>query len=111
LNGWIFTIRSFIGHRFFLENEDEIDQNYGSIIHDSRKGFLKKLIRKKIRSWNNESPGKPVVHESVFLRKLNQHNEESLAYDPWILKFNYDIEIWPEEVRKIKHLSLKLKSE
>jgi len=45
------------------------------------------------------------VHESVSLRKLNQQNEESPAYAPWIIKLDYDTETWPEEVRKIKNLS------
>jgi hypothetical protein len=48
---------------------------------------------------------KPVVHESVLLRKLNQKNEDSPAYGPWIKELDFDTESWPEEVRKITHLS------
>ena len=49
--------------------------------------------------------GKPVVHTSVLLRKLNRQNEESPAYAPWLQKLDFDTEIWPEEIRMIKHLS------
>ncbi len=46
-----------------------------------------------------------VVHKSVLLRKLNQQNEESPAYGPWILDLDFDTETWPEEIRKITNLS------
>ncbi len=93
------------GLRIFPKNEVKIDQNFDGTMHDSRKGFFNKLFRKKIRSWNSDKSGKPVVHESVLLRKLNRQNEESPAYAPWIIKLDYDTETWPEEVRKIKNLS------
>ena len=93
------------GLRIFSKNEVEINQDCDGTMHDSRKGFSNKLFRKKIRSWNLDRSGKPVVHESVSLRKLNQQNQESTTYDPWILKLDIDTEIWPDEVRKITHLS------
>ena len=93
------------GLRIFPKNEVKIDQNFDGTMHDSRKGFFNKLFRKKIRFWNSDRSGKPVVHESVLLRKLNQQNEASPAYVSWILDLDFDTEIWPEEVRKITNLS------
>jgi uncharacterized protein (DUF2235 family) len=101
---WMVLEAKECGLRIFSNNEVELDQNFDGTMHDSRKGFLKKLFRKKIRSWNSETHGKPAVHESVLLRKLNRQNEDSPAYDPWILKLDFDTESWPEEIRKITHL-------
>jgi len=92
------------GLRIFSKNEVEIVQNHDGTMHDSRKGFFKKLFRKKIRSWNSEIHGKPVLHESVLLRKLNRQNEKLPAYTPWILKSDFDTEIWPDSLRNLKRL-------
>jgi uncharacterized protein (DUF2235 family) len=100
---WMVMEAKEFGLRIYPKNKVEINQNPEGIMHNSRKGFPKNLFRKKIRSWNSETHGKPVVHESVLLRKLNSQNEESPAYAPWILKLDYDSEDWPEAIRKITH--------
>ena len=92
------------GLRIFSKNEVEIVQNHDGTMHDSRKGFFNKLFRKKIRSWNSDTNGKPVVHESVSLRKLNKQNEESPAYAPWILALAHDLEPWPDSLKNLKQL-------
>ncbi len=102
---WMVLEAKDCGLRIFSKNDVEINQKYDGTMHDSRKGFPKNLFRKKIRSWNSETHGKPVVHESVLLRKFNRQNEESPAYAPWLQKLDFDTEIWPEEIRIIKHLS------
>ena len=101
---WMVLEAKECGLRIFPKNEVEINQDCDGTMHDSRKGFFNKLFRKKIRSWNSNTHGKPVVHESVLLRKFNQQNQESPTYTPWIIKLDFDTEIWPEEVRKITRL-------
>ena len=63
-------------------------------MHDSRRGGLKRLYRREIRSWDAKKYGKPKIHESVLQRKLNQRNEAVPEYRPWILQGDYDIEPW-----------------
>ncbi len=62
------------------------------LMHDSRGGFIGKLYRKKTRSWNVQTHGKPVVHESVLERTLNKNNREDPPYAPWILVQTHDVE-------------------
>ena len=61
-------------------------------MHDSRSGGFSKFYRKKERHWDSVKRGKPVVHESATLRKLNTKNEASPDYAPWILSLDYLIE-------------------
>ena len=82
---WMVSEAKDCGLRIFSENEVEIDQIHDGIMHDSRKGFPKNLFRSKIRSWNSNTHGNPVVHESVKLRKNNKQNEELPVYAPWLL--------------------------
>jgi len=102
---WMVMEAKEFGLRIYPKNEIKINQNCDGTMHDSRKGFPKSLFRKKIRSWNSDTHGKPVVHQSVLLRKLNKQNEETPAYNPWILKLDHDTEDWPEAIRKITHFS------
>jgi len=102
---WMVLEAKDCGLRIFSTNEVEIYQNYDGIMHDSRKGFPKNLFRKKARSWNSDTHGKPVVHESVLLRKLIRQNEKAPAYDPWIQSMDNDEEPWPEDIRKITSLT------
>ena len=102
---WMVMEAKECGLRIYPKNKINIIQNCDGTMHDSRKGFPKSLFRKKIRSWNSDTHGKPVVHVSVKLRKLNKQNEVSPAYAPWILNLDYDTEDWPQEVREITHIS------
>ena len=61
-------------------------------MHDSRGSFFTRWYRTKTRSWNSDTHGKPVVHESVTQRTRNRGNEEDPKYDPWILKMDYEVE-------------------
>ena len=71
-----------------------IKQDIQGTMHDSLKGLVGRIYRKKVRSWNIKTHGKPIIHESVLQRKLNQDNTKVPAYSPWILKFDYDVEPW-----------------
>ena len=74
-------------------------------MHDSRKGFPGFLFRKATRTWNSETHGKPVVHQSAVLRKLNKQNINSPPYNPWIFNLEHEVEPWPESQRRIlEHL-------
>jgi hypothetical protein len=73
-------------------------------MHDSRKGFPGFLFRKKIRSWNTQSHGKPVIHQSAIIRKLNKENTSAPPYNPWIFNLEHEVEPWPESERVMKHL-------
>ena len=101
---WMIEDAKQAGLRLFQEKHFDLMPDPNGIMHDSRKGFFKKLFRKKIRSWNSDKSGKPVVHESVSLRKLNKQNEESPAYAPWILALAHDMEPWPDSLRNLKRL-------
>jgi hypothetical protein len=90
----------------YQKHKVELNHDTNGFMHNSRKKLFAKIIyRKRIKSWNANLSGKPVVHESVLLRKLNQQNEESPAYASWILELDFDTETWPEEIRKIARLS------
>jgi hypothetical protein len=65
-------------------------------MHDSRKGFPGFLFRKATRTWNIQTHGKPVIHQSVLLRKLNKENTETPQYKPWILNLEHEVEPWTE---------------
>lgn len=89
--------------RIFPEHKVNINPDPNGFMHDSRKGFPNKLYAKKIRTWNTETHGKPVVHESVLLRKLSKQNTNSPPYHPWILDMEYEVEQWPEDQRNSNH--------
>ncbi|MCH7574787.1 MAG: DUF2235 domain-containing protein [Candidatus Marinimicrobia bacterium] len=57
-------------------------------LHDSRAGWGRMYPKKERRL--TEEIIKPVLHQSV----IDRHNNEDMAYDPWIFKVNggYDIE-------------------
>ena len=99
---WMIGEAKEIGLRLYSMHGVDLIPDPNGIMHDSRRGFPKKLFRKKERYWNSETQGKPVVHESVLLRKLNQHNEQSPPYIPWILSKDYELEAWPESQRTVK---------
>jgi len=89
--------------RIYPKHSVMINPDPNGIMHDSRKGFPNILYAKKIRTWNTETHAKPVVHESVLLRKLNKQNTDSPQYHPWILEMDYEVEQWPEDQRNANH--------
>jgi hypothetical protein len=73
-------------------------------MHDSRKGFPGSLFRKATRTWNSETHGKPVIHQSALLRKLNKENTDTPPYKPWIFDFEHEVEPWTEFQRTHNHV-------
>lgn len=69
-----------------------ISPDANGVMHDSRGGFFEKLYRKKIRSWNAQTHGKPVIYKKVLERTLNKDNKKDPPYAPWILAQDYEVE-------------------
>ena len=84
------------GLRLYPNHKVKLNTNPNGIMHDSRSGTLTQFYRRMIRCWNSKKRDKPVVHKSVLMRRRNEHNDENPAYDPWILKMDFEEEPWPE---------------
>ena len=95
---WMIQQAVASGLRIYPEYKVKIKQDVNGIMHDPRQGFPKNLFRKKVRSWNSQTHGKPVIHDSVLKRKLNRENKEDPPYDPWILKQDFDKEPWDKKL-------------
>ena len=65
------------------------------------RGFL---FRKATRTWNIQTHGKPVIHQSSIERKLNQQNTGSPPYQPWIIKLEHEVEPWTEFQKTQNHV-------
>jgi uncharacterized protein (DUF2235 family) len=89
---WMIEEAKKIGLKIYPKNKVRINPDADGLMHDSRKGFPGFLFRKKVRSWNSETHGKPVIHQSVLLRKLNGNNTATPPYKPWIFNLEYDVE-------------------
>ena len=101
---WMIEEAKKAGLKIYPKHKVKVQPNANGFMHDSRKGFPNSLYVKKVREWNLETHGKPVVHESVLLRKLNKQNTDSPPYKPWILNIAYEVEPWSESQRKESHL-------
>jgi len=82
-------LRIFSGHRV------AITEDATGLMHDSRGSRMKKLFRRKPRSWDTSRDDTPIVHQSVRTRadagsSLPYNN----AYQPWILDIDHDVEPW-----------------
>jgi uncharacterized protein (DUF2235 family) len=102
---WMIEEAKKAGLRIYSKNKVKVHPLADGFMHDSRKGFLGSLYVRKVREWNLEKYGKPVVHESVLLRKLNRQNTETPPYSPWILNLDYETEPWPESQRTGDHVA------
>lgn len=89
---WIQRMAKTHGLRIYSKHNVQVNPDANGMMHDSRGGTLTKFYRKKIRRWNSHTHGKPMVHESVLQRKLNNQNKKDPPYKPWILHFNYEVE-------------------
>ncbi|NOX70652.1 MAG: DUF2235 domain-containing protein [Gammaproteobacteria bacterium] len=86
------------GLRIFPGQKVTLSPNPDGVMHDSRAKGAAPLYRKRIRSWDVDKNGAPVVHESVLLRTLSaKDNNATTGYSPWILKRDYNIRYAREE--------------
>ena len=76
-------------HELILHGDDKVEAgpNPDGTMHDSL-GFF----RKKERSWNVRTHGKPIIHQSAIERTLNENNAQTPGYHPWILRLEHEIE-------------------
>ena len=96
---WMIEEAKKVSLKIYPKHRVIIKPDPNGLMHDSRKGFPNSLYVKKVRQWIPETHNKPVVHESVLMRKLNKQNTESPLYRPWILNLDYEVESWPESQR------------
>lgn len=93
---WMIEEAKKAGLKIYPKHKVILHPDADGFMHDSRKGFPGFLFRKKIRSWNTETHGKPVIHKSVLMRTLNKNNSAVPPYKPWIFNLGYDVEPWSE---------------
>lgn len=102
---WMVDEAKNFGLRIYPKHKVKTHPDSDGIMHNSRKGFPGFLFRKKVRTWNSNTHGKPVIHESALLRKLNKENKQPPpAYAPWIFNLEHDVELWPESQRSEYHI-------
>ncbi|MCG8583394.1 MAG: DUF2235 domain-containing protein [Pirellulales bacterium] len=89
---WMLSEAQRFGLRIYEGNEVELNPDPNGEMHNSRAGFLKRFYRRRTRRWNTRVYGKPDVHPSVNQRTLNQHNETSPPYRPWIVELLENVE-------------------
>ncbi len=79
------------GLQLYPRHQRVIKANPDGVLHPSRVG-LGGLSRRLRRSWPDERPDLPTVHQSVIDRHGNREN----GYEPWILTETeaYDVEPW-----------------
>lgn len=101
---WMVEEAKKAGLRIYPKHEVKTHPDVNGFMHDSRKGFPSNLYVRKIRTWNIQTHGKPFVHQSVLLRKLNKENKETPPYKPWVLNLEHEVEPWPESQRNLDHI-------
>lgn len=101
---WMVEEAKQFGLKIYPKHKVKTYPNADGFMHNSRKGFPGFLFRKATRTWNSDTHGKPVIHQSSLLRKLNKENKETPSYDPWIKNLDHEIEDWPESQRNLKHI-------
>lgn len=89
---WMFHEAKENGLLIYPDHRVKLSPDPDGHMHDSRDSFFTKFYRTRIRSWNIESHGEPVVHESVERRKLNKQNLANPEYKPWVLNMRYRVE-------------------
>ncbi len=92
---WMVGKAASHGLEIYPHHEVTISGEADGRMHDSRGTVLTGLYRRKVRSWNTKTHGKPVVHESVLKRTRNRHNLSEPTYRPWILDGSYEYEVEP----------------
>ncbi|MCL1587049.1 MAG: DUF2235 domain-containing protein [Actinomycetia bacterium] len=83
------------GIRIYSDHKVKITEDATAKMHDSRGQGMKKLFRRKARSWDDERSDTPIVHRSVEVRidagSSLPHNDE---YQPWIVEVDHSTEPW-----------------
>ena len=95
---WMIQMAVDHGLRIYPRHEQEIAPKPDGTMHNSRGSTLTRLYRRKVRSWNTATHGKPVLHESVLKRTRNEQNTPQPPYRPWIMdeSLEHDMEPWKQ---------------
>ena len=101
---WMVEEAKQYGLRIYAKHEVKTHPDADGIMHNSREGFPGYLFRKATRTWDSQTHGKPLIHQSVLLRKLNKENSQTPPYKPWILNLEHEVELWPESQRNLEHI-------
>jgi len=101
---WMIEEAKQFGLRIYPKHKVKTHPDANGFMHDSRKGFPGFLFRKATRTWNTHTHGKPVIHQSALVRKLNKDNTSTPPYKPWIFDFEHEIEPWSESQRNLEHI-------
>jgi uncharacterized protein (DUF2235 family) len=101
---WMIEEAKKFGLKIYPKHKVKTHPDANGFMHDSRKGFPGFLFRKATRTWNSQTHGKPVIHQSAILRKLNKENTDTIPYKPWIISFDYDIEPWDDSQQNLEHI-------
>ena len=102
---WITHEAIKYGLWIYPRNKIKLSPNPNGFINEVLATFWNRLLyRRKVREWDTELCGKPLIHESVLLRTKSAQNEEDKSYDSWIFKHDYEVEPWPEDERETKRI-------
>jgi uncharacterized protein (DUF2235 family) len=101
---WMTEEAKQFGLKLYPKHKVKTHPDADGFMHDSRKGFPGFFFRKATRTWNTQTHGKPVIHQSALLRKLSKENTATPPYKPWIFNLEHEVEIWPESQRNVEHL-------
>jgi uncharacterized protein (DUF2235 family) len=96
---WMMTEAKEQGLLIYDDHKVELSPNADGEMHDPRSGIRGRLFRKRVRSWDSNKLGPPMLHGSVSMRTRNRENEEAPPYDAWILGMEHEVEPWPENLR------------
>ncbi len=96
---WMLSEAREHGLRIYQKHAVSTALDPNGTMHDSRDG-RGGFYRKRVRTWDVEERGKPVVHESVLQRNVNRRNEPGTEYKPWISELEPDVEPWTENQRE-----------
>ena len=92
------------GLKIYPKHKVKTHPDADGIMHNSRKGFPGYLFRKATRTWDSQTHGKPRIHQSVHIRKLNKENLPAPPYKTWIIDLEHDVEEWPDSQRNLEHI-------
>ena len=90
---WMNKMAANHGLIIYPSNTFSIDGDVNGEMHYSRGEGWTKVYRKKERFWDASRTDNPIVHESVLSRSRNVNNEDG-TYEPWILKLDYEVELY-----------------
>ena len=103
--GWMIQEAKNHGLLIYPGHEVPYDANANGVMHDSRGRIGRLIYSGKVRSWNSNARGAPVVHESVTQRALGGADTPVPLYAPWVLDMDHNVEPWAADLRGKQHVT------